>query len=59
LAAKIALRPADRVRIVFSVRLPSSAATMSPATSAATSGKSHTDAKSSMSRGTASPDSTA
>ena len=59
MAAKIAERLVDRVRIVFSVRLWSSEATMSPATRAVTSGNRNRAEKSSVSSGTANPDSTA
>ena len=45
LATKICQRSTERVRIVFSVPLPSSVATMSPATSAVISGKNQNAAK--------------
>ncbi len=57
LATKICQRSTERVRIVFSVPLPSSVATMSPATSAVTSGKNQNAPKNSPTSGIASPDS--
>ena len=56
LAASTWPRSTERVRIVFRVPLPSSLATMSPATSEATSGSMKTDRKVSISTGVASPD---
>ena len=54
-ATKICQRSTERVRIVFSVPLPSSVATMSPATSAVISGKNQNAAKNSPTSGIASP----
>ena len=56
LAANTWPRSTERVRIVFRVPLPSSVATMSPATSEATRGSMKTDRNSSISTGVASPD---
>jgi hypothetical protein len=57
LPAKICPRSRDRVRIVFSVPLWSSAATMSPETSDVISGKSQIEPKTSRTSGIASPES--
>ena len=57
LATKICQRSTERVRIVFSVPLESSVATMSPATSAVTSGKNQKAPKNSPTSGIARPDS--
>ena len=55
LPAKTCSRSTERVRIVFSVPLRSSEATMSPATSAVISGNIQTEPNSSSTSGTASP----
>ena len=55
LAAKIAPRSTERVKIVLSVPWWSSVATMSPATSAAISGNRNAEPKSSSTSGVASP----
>ena len=56
LAANTWPRSTERVRIVFRVPLPSSLATMSPATSEATSGSMKADRNSSIRTGVARPD---
>jgi hypothetical protein len=56
LAANTWPRSTERVRIIFSVPLPSSVATISPATSEAASGSKKADSKSSVTTGVASPD---
>ncbi len=55
-AANTCPRSTERVRIVFSVPFPSSAAITSPATSAAISGSRKKDSNRSISSGVASPD---
>ena len=55
LPAKISPRSRERVRIVFSVPLWLSAATMSPATSAVISGNAQIDMKNRTTKGVASP----
>ena len=55
LPTKTCARSTERVRIVFSVPLWSSAATMSPATSAVMSGNIQIEPKSSSTSGIASP----
>jgi hypothetical protein len=57
LAVKICQRSTERVRIVFSVPLPSSAATMSPATREVTSGKNQIEPKKRPTSGIARPES--